>query len=159
LHGEKVMSGGGTAPNGNTSNLPLFGTPEQQMADPLGLFPGTPPQQGGPSSLPNMGINPLNPKGAFNTSVQSQGSGPYNNMAAQAAGPLFNPGANQNPGNMAAVSMPASSNTSTSSGSKGAPSMSSIENLPGIGGGNGKLINGMLSGGATNVLGGLGGLF
>ncbi len=60
------MSGGGIAPNGNTSNLPLFGTPEQQMADPLGLFPGTPPPQGGPNSLLNMGINPMNPKGGFN---------------------------------------------------------------------------------------------
>jgi len=141
------MSGGGIAPNGNTSNLPLFGTPEQQMADPLGLFPGTPPQQGGPSSLPNLGINPMMPKGAFNSGIQPQGGGQYNNMAAQGAGPLFNPGANQNPGHMSAVPIPASTQQPMN-GAKGAPSLSNINNqIPGIGGGNGKTAIRLLTGG------------
>ena len=128
------MSGGGIAPNGNTSNLPLFGTPEQQMADPLGLFPGTPPPQGGPNSLLNMGINPLNPKGGFNTGIHSQGSGPYNMMAAQGAGRLFNPSLNQNPGHMQAIAAPVMS-TQVNHGAKGAPGLSSLP-----GGGNGKAI-------------------
>ena len=86
------MSGG--------SNLPMAGTPEQQVADPLHLFPnadnaGQPPNPGAvPSVLPNLGAGsmlPMQPYGKFmgpNTS-----GGGFNAMAAQGAGSLFNPSA------------------------------------------------------------------
>jgi hypothetical protein len=85
------MSGG--------SNLPLAGTPEQQVADPLHLFPnadnaGQPQVPGVPTTLPNLGAASISPKpvqGAFQAPNVSGGG--FNAMAARGAGPLFNPAA------------------------------------------------------------------
>lgn len=86
------MSGG--------SNLPLAGTPEQQLADPLHLFPnadnaGQPLSPGAvPSTLPNLGAGsllPMLPYGKFMAPNTSGGG--FNAMAAQGAGSLFNPSA------------------------------------------------------------------
>jgi|GEM_PF-6995115 len=85
------MSGG--------SNLPLAGTPEQQLADPLHLFPnadnaGQPQNPGMPAVLPNLGARsllPMQPYGKFMAPDTSGGG--FNAMAAHGAGPLFNPGA------------------------------------------------------------------
>lgn len=96
------MPGGikGATQNGtqNSSNLPLFGTPEQQMADPLHLFPGTaPPNPGAPSAL----TNSAGPNGSsinakfFNPNsfggYANLGPGQFNAMASRMAGPQYKP--------------------------------------------------------------------
>lgn len=152
---------GGTAPNGNTSNLPLFGTPEQQMADPFSLFPGTPPSPA--SSMGNLGAStmvPYAPHGAFNGNIQPQGAGQYNNMAAQSAGRLFNPSLNTK--NTPITNHPLAAPTAPNapgSGAKGIgqgfqSGMQDINkltslngNLPGLGGGNGQTAGRILLGG------------
>jgi hypothetical protein len=82
---------GGASPGGYTSSLPLWGSPEQQLADPLHLFPGTPPPNpGAPSVLPNLGI-----KSRFydpnSFGARPSGNGMWNAMAAKLAGPMYNP--------------------------------------------------------------------
>lgn len=81
--------------SGGITNAPLYGTPEQQIADPLHLFP-TPTQgsPGVPSTLPNLGAKsmmPIQPYGRF-VAPPATGGG-FNGMAARNAGPLFNPSA------------------------------------------------------------------
>ena len=133
------MSGG--------SNLPLAGTPEQQLADPLHLFPnadnaGQPPVQTTPSVLATLGGKsgvPIAPYGKF-VNPQATGGG-FNGMAARNAGPLFNPGAGAP--SWAALMAQAVKNQPQPIPSQprgnGLPSLSSINNqLPGIGGGRAK---------------------
>lgn len=77
-------------------SFPLAGTPEQQAADPLHLFPNADNamQPGAPTTLPNLGaasMIPQTPGGAFQS--LNNGAGPYNAMAAAGAGGrTFNPG-------------------------------------------------------------------
>jgi len=80
------------------ANLPLAGTPEQQLADPLHLFPNADnalqPPAGVPAVLSSLGGNssvPVQPYGKF-VNPPAQGGG-FNGMAARNAGPLFNPSA------------------------------------------------------------------
>lgn len=89
------MSGG--------ANMPLAGTPEQQAADPLHLFPNAdnarqPTTGGVPATLAALGglnIAPRQPGGAF--MPISRGGGTYNSMASRGAGSLFNPSASPGP--------------------------------------------------------------
>lgn len=146
------MSGGGVAPNGNTSNLPLFGTPEQQMADPFGLFPGTPPSPASMmGNLGNQTTMPFMPKGAFNQGIHPQGSGPYNAMAANSAGRLFNPTIGNQTGHMNyPISIPTVANPGA--GAKGIGQsfqqpLNALNKAPGIGGGNANSAIHLLTGG------------
>lgn len=139
------MSGG--------SNLPLAGTPEQQLADPLHLFPnadnaGQPQTPGIPVVLSTLGGKsgvPIQPYGKFMAPNISGGG--FNAMAARGAGPLFNPGAGA-PSWQALMAQAIKNQPQAAPSSGYTPtSLNDINNeIPGIGGGKGKDLIGLLSG-------------
>lgn len=87
-----TLNGAGT---GGITDAPFYGTPMQQMADPLHLFPSPMADNSAPSQLPNLGINAKFYGGNF---VPQGGGGYWNNMAGKLAGPRYVPMAAKNPG-------------------------------------------------------------
>ena len=77
---------------GGITDAPLYGTPMQQFADPLHLFPSPTADNSAPGVLSNLGagsVMPMKPHGTF-VAPNTAGGG-FNSMAARGAGPLFNP--------------------------------------------------------------------